>query len=108
MANLLTKRSKSVGLAPGSIVFTGEKSSVPVRIRSISYSSESLIEREFDSINDVIQQHDPDKINWINSHRSKYGIKNPKENTKLSNTCYKDSPGWGQKWRNGYYIILGA
>ena len=66
MANLLTKRSTSVGLAPGSIVFTGEKSSAPVRIRSFSYSSESLVEREFDSINDVIQQHDPDKINWIN------------------------------------------
>jgi magnesium transporter len=66
MANLLRIRSKPVGLAPGSIVFTGEESSVPVRIRCISYGPESLIEREFDSIDDFFQQHHPDKINWIN------------------------------------------
>lgn len=61
------KRSTKVGLAPGSLVFTGEKKMDKPEIRLILFDEESIKEEQFDSIDDAMRRIEKtDLICWLN------------------------------------------
>lgn len=54
------------GQPPGSAIYTGEKTDVPIRIRVINYTEDELEERELDCIEDAFEFIDSDPTSWIN------------------------------------------
>lgn len=61
------KRSTKVGLAPGSLVFTGEKKMEKPEIQLILFDEESIKEEQFDSIDDALRRVEKtDLVCWLN------------------------------------------
>jgi magnesium transporter len=54
------------GQPPGSPVYTGEKTEVPIRISVIQYSKEELLEKELDTIEQTYDYLEGTQTAWIN------------------------------------------
>ena len=63
---LLQRKSRKIGLPPGSIVYTGEKSIEKPRITLMDYREDRFEEREIDSVDECIQNIKSDSITWLN------------------------------------------
>ncbi len=59
-------RSKSVGLPPGSVVFTGEETEEPVRFSVIDYTDEAIEETVYDRVSEVLPYRDSPTTTWVN------------------------------------------
>ncbi len=70
MARFIKDRSKAKGTAPGSLIHIGEQKMEKPVIQLIEYDSETLTEKELDSIDEVIECKETDMVSWINI----YGI----------------------------------
>lgn len=66
MPRTLKRKSKKVGLAPGSLVYTGEKSTEKIRISIINYNEGTLVEKELKSIEECYSYINSTTNTWIN------------------------------------------
>nr|MBS0038074.1 magnesium/cobalt transporter CorA [Saprospiraceae bacterium] len=67
MAKKKHKRPSKIGLAPGSLIFTGERKVDEISIKLIRYNKEEIIEEPFNEIEKVIElAQDFQGISWIN------------------------------------------
>jgi magnesium transporter len=60
------KRSKKIGLAPGTLVHIGEKKVEKVRLRLIDYDVEKLQEQDLDKIEECFPLKDKPTVTWVN------------------------------------------
>ncbi|NHJ84708.1 MAG: magnesium/cobalt transporter CorA [Asgard group archaeon] len=66
MTRLFKDREANKGLAPGSLVFIGEKKLENVRIRIIDFDKDNLVEQELKDIMQVRNSKDTNTVTWIN------------------------------------------
>lgn len=66
MHSLKTTRSGKVGLAPGTLVHTGEQKIDKARIRLIDYDEKTLTEKEFITIEECFPFKEAPTVTWIN------------------------------------------
>ena len=66
MLELFRKTSKKAGLAPGTLVHTGEKKVGKVRITVIDYDAEQFQEKEVKTIDECFSFKDTPTVTWIN------------------------------------------
>jgi magnesium transporter len=66
MARFLKDRSKAKGTSPGSLIHIGERKMEKSIIQLIEYDSETLTEKELDSIEQVVGCKDSGIVSWIN------------------------------------------
>jgi len=57
---------KKIGLAPGTLIYTGEHSSVNIKSEWIQYYPGGIVEEQFDSYSKESIPVDPKKVNWLN------------------------------------------
>lgn len=62
---LSVKKKKKVGLPPGSLIYTGDKSKEKTLIKVTDYTGEKFTIQEFDDINIELNKIDKDLIRWI-------------------------------------------
>ncbi|HWQ49313.1 MAG TPA: magnesium/cobalt transporter CorA [Methanosarcina sp.] len=61
------RRGSQIGLAPGALVYVGEKKVEKVVIRVMAYNSEKLVEKELGRVEECLEFKDQPDINlWIN------------------------------------------
>jgi magnesium transporter len=61
------KKDSKVGLAPGTLIYIGEKKVENVKIRVVSYNSETILEKELNSVEECMAFKDQPGTNlWIN------------------------------------------
>jgi magnesium transporter len=60
------KGSKKAGLAPGTLVYVGERKIENVRIRLIDYDENRIEERELKSIDESLPYIEKESVTWIN------------------------------------------
>ena len=60
------RRSKKAGLAPGTLVFVGEKKVEKVTFTIIDYDTENLQETEVASVDQCLMYRDKKSVTWIN------------------------------------------
>lgn len=65
VSKYLHNYSKKINQPPGHAIFTGEKKSENVSIKLIEYNSESIVEKEIDNENELIND-DSKTVKWIN------------------------------------------
>ena len=58
-------RSKKMGLAPGSVIYTGLKNDRELRIDLIQYDSDSIKETELKTASECLSALDPAMVNWF-------------------------------------------
>ncbi|WP_111307389.1 magnesium/cobalt transporter CorA [Confluentibacter sediminis] len=75
------KRYKKSGLAPGSVIYTGDKSSKKLFIEVFDYNSEQCIDKELNNIEDIFDFKHSDSMSWINLN----GLNHVNEIEKLGN-----------------------
>ena len=61
-------RSKKMGLAPGSVVYTGLKNDRELKIDLIQYDSDSIKETELKTTSECLSAMDPAMVNWFIVH----------------------------------------
>ncbi len=66
MRNLIKRRSKKAGLAPGALVHIGEKKAEKVRITLIDYDESEFQEKEVEKIEKCFPFKDKPTVTWIN------------------------------------------
>ncbi len=66
MARYLKIKKESIGLAPDSLVFRGEKKHDNVRIRLIDYDSSTLVEQEVNDISVIAPYLASKSVSWLN------------------------------------------
>lgn len=66
VARFYKKRDENRGLAPGSLVFIGDKKTEELRVRSFEYDEQTLKEQTLDEIARVRDLGDPQHVTWIN------------------------------------------
>lgn len=60
------KRYKKVGLAPGSVIYTGEKQSKQLFIEAFDYNGDQCYDKEFNNVEDIFKFKTSDSVSWIN------------------------------------------
>lgn len=73
MARLFTKRTRPVGLPPGSLLYTGTTDTSKIHLSMVEYTEESFIEKENVSIDECLAHIDTPSMTWIQVH----GVSNP-------------------------------
>ena len=68
-------RSRKMGLAPGSVVYTGFKTDRPLLIDLVQYDQKSVTETSLQSAEDCLSYAKPNLVNWFNFN----GLNNVKE-----------------------------
>ena len=68
-------RSRKMGLAPGSVVYTGFKPNRPFLIDLVQYNEKSVMETSLQSAENCLSKAKPDLVNWFNFK----GLNNVKE-----------------------------
>jgi len=58
--------NKKIGLAPGSVVYTGDKISEKLNIEIFDFDQVELVEKESNLIEDVLKLENEHKVTWIN------------------------------------------
>jgi len=66
MSRFIKKRSKKVGLPPGTLVHIGEKKTEKVRISLIDYDEANFEEKEIKTVEECFPFKDKTTITWIN------------------------------------------
>lgn len=66
MAKLGKRRSKAAGLAPGALVYIGEKKVEKVKITVIDYDEEKFEEKEVETVEQCFPYKDKPTVTWIN------------------------------------------
>ena len=66
MARFFKKRDESIGLAPGALVFIGDKKMEGMQIRLIDYDSERLEDQELRDIESGVGASTSNTVSWIN------------------------------------------
>ena len=66
MARLFSRRSRKVGLPPGTPVHTGEKKVEQVKLTVIDYDEDHVEEREVQSVEECFPFRDSETVSWIN------------------------------------------
>lgn len=66
MLRLIKGRAKNVGLPPGTLVHTGEKTTGKVRISIIDYTESTFVEKKVDTIEECFPFKDTPSKTWIN------------------------------------------
>lgn len=60
------KRTVKTGLAPGSVVYTGQKTDRPLQIDIVRYSTEEIVETTTTDIDDCLLENKSKDVIWIN------------------------------------------
>ena len=63
---IIKPKPKKIGLAPGTLVYTGEKPELPIKISVIDYNAEKIEESEIKNVEDVFALKETKTISWIN------------------------------------------
>jgi magnesium transporter len=63
---ILKKRSHKTGMAPGSLVYSGEAKEEAAKITLIDYDVQRLEEKIVDSVEDIFPHRDTETVSWIN------------------------------------------
>jgi len=63
---LQRSKPKKVGLSPGTLVYTGEKTKEEIKITLIDYKEDSINEQVVKNIEDVFSCKESDRTSWIN------------------------------------------
>lgn len=66
MARFLKSRSKAKGAAPGSLIFLGTQTMDTSRIRLFCFDQETTTEKEYQTIEETLNDIKPGQINWLN------------------------------------------
>ena len=66
MSTLVKKKSKKVGLPPGSIIHIGNKRDEKVKITIVDYNEAKFQEKEAKSVGECFPYKDKSTITWIN------------------------------------------
>ena len=66
MTRLIKKISKTVGLAPGTLVHIGEKRVDSIRISVLDYDQDNFTEKDVKSVDDCSVLKDTKTVSWIN------------------------------------------
>ena len=66
MARILRRRTKKVGLPPGTLVYTGEKVHEPAKITVIEYDEKDYEEREITRFDQCLVLKKQPSVSWIN------------------------------------------
>lgn len=75
----LKKRHKKIGKAPGSMIYTGHKSTKKLFIEAFDYNVERCIEKELNNVEEIFEFKLSDTISWINLN----GLNHVKEIEKI-------------------------
>ncbi|MFV0541775.1 MAG: magnesium/cobalt transporter CorA [Aestuariibaculum sp.] len=60
------KHNRKLGQAPGSVIYTGNKSAKPLFIEVFDYNNENCFIKEFNDVSDVFNFKHSNSISWIN------------------------------------------
>ncbi|HQF43423.1 MAG TPA: magnesium/cobalt transporter CorA, partial [Ignavibacteriaceae bacterium] len=66
VTRLFKNKPKNIGLAPGSLVYVGDKEKQPVTITLFSYKDEQFAEQKISQTDELFNYKESDTINWIN------------------------------------------
>ncbi|MDQ1318166.1 MAG: magnesium transporter [Candidatus Poribacteria bacterium] len=66
MSRATKRRSKKVGLPPGTLVYTGDREAESVKITVIDYNEDHFQEHEVKSVEECFEYKDKPTITWIN------------------------------------------
>lgn len=66
MGRFVKKRSKTIGLAPGSMVHIGDRKTDQVKITVLDYDENNIQEKEIDKVEDCFAYKEKKTITWIN------------------------------------------
>jgi magnesium transporter len=66
MSRLIKKRSKTIGLPPGSMIHVGEKNSDEIKITVIDYDEKKFEEIEVKNVEECYPYKDTPSVTWIN------------------------------------------
>lgn len=66
MTRTLKRKSKKVGLSPGTLIYTGEKPAEKIKISVINYNETALVEKEVKNIEDCFSLINTSTNTWIN------------------------------------------
>ena len=66
MRKFIKRASKKAGLAPGTLVFVGEKKTEQVTFKIIDYDADTLQETEVASVDECLVYRDKKSVTWIN------------------------------------------
>jgi magnesium transporter len=58
--------AKSIGKAPGSVIYTGRNRNHKISFTLIEYDGEDYSERELDRLDEVLKHHADHKVRWLN------------------------------------------
>lgn len=64
--NLISRRSKKIGLVPGSYVFLGEQKEEVAQINIMDYNADSYDFKTLESIDEALPYKDSKNITWVN------------------------------------------
>lgn len=78
---IFKKRSKKIGMPPGTLVHVGEKKVDQVRLTVIDYDEEQIIRRELGSVEESLPFRDSATVSWLNI----YGLHEPEILEKIGN-----------------------
>lgn len=66
MTRIFRHKAQKAGMAPGTLLYLGERKAERVRIHLIRYSPDSLEEREDADLAELLAERDVEGVNWIN------------------------------------------
>jgi magnesium transporter len=66
MSKFIKKRTKTIGLPPGSLIHIGEEKTTDVKIKVIDYYQDQIEEKEIKNIEECFPYKDKKSITWIN------------------------------------------
>jgi len=66
VTRLIKNKPKKIGLDPGSLVYVGDKGKQPVSIKLFDYKADHFVEKNIDSVEDLLVYKQSETISWIN------------------------------------------
>ncbi len=66
VARLIKNKPKKIGLDPGSLVYVGDKEKQPISITLFDYKAEHFVQKNIDSIEDLLTYKQSETTSWIN------------------------------------------
>ena len=66
MSRLIKKRSKTIGLPPGSLIHVGEKKSEEIKVTIIDYDEKNFEEIEIKNVEECFPFKEKPTVTWIN------------------------------------------
>ena len=66
VTRLIKNKPKNIGLAPGSLVYVGDKEKNPITVTLFDYKSEHFAEKKINNLDELVTYKTSDTISWIN------------------------------------------